>query len=102
MTSAPVLIDNTPPLVRAGAPVRNGSTVTIPFEAGDATSPLRRCEYSIDAGGWTPVQSQDGVIDTQTESFSLTLQNVAPGEHLLVIRVLDSANNTGLTKVVLR
>jgi hypothetical protein len=102
MTSAPVLIDNTPPLVRAGQPVRNGSRVTIPFEAADAASPLRRCEYSLDAAGWTPVQAADGVIDTGTEQFSLTLENVPPGEHLLVIRVLDSANNTGLTKVILR
>jgi hypothetical protein len=102
MTSAPVLIDNTPPLVRARQPVRNGSTMTISFEATDAASPLRRCEYSLDAGGWIPVQSADGVIDTQTEQFSLTLENVPPGEHLLVIRVLDSANNAGLTKVVLR
>jgi hypothetical protein len=102
MTSAPVLIDNTPPVVRAGEPVRNGSRITVPFEASDMTSPLRRCEYSLDASGWTPVSASDGVIDTQNEQFSLSLDNVAPGEHLLVIRVLDSANNTGLTKVVLQ
>lgn len=102
MTSAPVLIDNTPPLVHAGQPVRNGSRIVVSFDASDGTSPLRRCEYSLDASGWTPVPASDGVIDTQNEQFSLSLDNVAPGEHLLVIRVIDSANNTGLTKVVLQ
>jgi hypothetical protein len=36
------------------------------------------------------------------ERFTLSLDNLPAGEHLLVIRVLDSANNTGLVKVVLR
>jgi hypothetical protein len=102
LTSSPVLIDNTPPVVTAAAPVRKGTRVEVNVEALDAASPLRRCEYSLDAGGWTPLEAADGVIDTQREQFSLTLDKVAPGEHLLVIRVLDSANNTGLAKIVLR
>jgi hypothetical protein len=101
LTSAPVLIDNTPPLITAGPPVRQGSRAEIAFEAADAASPLRRCEYSLDAGGWTPVQSVDGVIDTQRERFSFSLENLSPGEHLLVLRAIDSANNPGLARVVL-
>jgi len=32
----------------------------------------------------------------------LDLTGLAPGEHLLVIRAADSANNTGVTKVILK
>jgi hypothetical protein len=102
ITSAPVLIDNTPPLVTVSTATRDGARVTASFSARDAASPLRRCEYSLDAGGWIPVEAEDGVIDMSEERFTLALDNLPPGEHLLVIRVLDSANNTGLAKVVLR
>jgi hypothetical protein len=102
MTSAPVMIDNTPPVVTIG-PVRySNSAAHVEFEAVDSASPLRHCEYSLDAAGWVPVQAADGVIDSLRERFSLDLTGLAPGEHLLVLRVADSANNSGLAKVVLK
>jgi hypothetical protein len=62
---------------------------------------LRRAEWSIDAGAWTPVAPVDGIMDSRTEQFRLHLENVPPGEHVLVLRVADSGNNTGLAKVIL-
>ncbi len=102
LTSAPVMIDNTPPVVTVGPVHRNGASADLAFEARDAASPLRRCEYSLDATGWVPLEAADGVIDSQQEKFVLSLDKLTPGEHLVVIRVLDSANNAGLAKVVLR
>ncbi|HZS55345.1 MAG TPA: hypothetical protein VFA65_13165 [Bryobacteraceae bacterium] len=102
MVSTPVLIDNTPPLVTLGNPSRNGMLVELDVDAADKTSPLRLCEYSLDAGLWQPVESVDGVTDSPHERFHLKLDNVRPGEHLLVVRVYDSANNAGLARVVLR
>jgi hypothetical protein len=102
LVSSPVMIDNTPPVVKMGAVSRNGSSARIEWTAVDAASPLRRCEYSLDAASWVPVESVDGVIDSLTERFALDLTNLAPGEHLLVVRAADSANNTGLAKVVLK
>jgi hypothetical protein len=80
----------------------SGSTAHIEFDAADAASPLRRCEYSLDAAGWVPISSVDGVIDSLREQFVLDLTGLADGEHLLVIRAADSANNTGVTKVILK
>jgi len=102
LTSAPVLIDNTPPVVSIGAVRYSGGAAHVDFSAADAASPLRRCEYSLDAAGWVPVEAADGVIDSLRESFSLDLKNLSPGEHLLVIRAADSANNTGVAKVILK
>jgi len=102
LVSSPVLIDNTPPVVKAGAPRRTANGLEVDFEAADAASPLRRCEYSLDAGVWTPLESLDGVIDSQREKFVVHLGQLSPGEHVLVLRALDSANNAGLAKVVLR
>jgi len=102
MTSAPIMIDNTPPIVTIESVRLNGGTAHVEFEAADAASALRRCEYSLDAGSWTPVAAADGVIDSLREKFVLDLAGLAPGEHLLVIRAADSANNTGLAKIVLK
>lgn len=100
LVSAPVLFDNTPPVVRAGAPRRDGAKVELELEAHDATSPLRRAEYSLDATAWVPLEAADGVIDGKDEKFIVKLENLSAGEHLIVVRVYDSSNNAGLTKVV--
>jgi hypothetical protein len=102
LVSAPILIDSTPPVVTAGAPRRTGSTVEIDVDAEDRGSVLRRCEYSIDAGLWVPVEASDGVTDSARERFLIRQDNVTAGEHLIVIRVYDAAGNAGLTKVVVR
>ena len=102
LVSAPVMIDNTPPVVTIGSKRYANGQAHVEFEAVDAASPLRRCEYSLDAQGWIPVEAADGVIDSLREKFAIDLQNLPPGEHLLVIRAADSANNTGVAKVVLK
>jgi hypothetical protein len=39
--------------------------------------------------GFLPMEAADGIIDS-------------PGEHLVVVRALDAANNAGLAKAVVR
>jgi hypothetical protein len=102
LVSAPVLFDNTPPQVTAGAPRRSGDTVEIELEAEDATSTLRRAEYSLDAAPWVPMDPADGIVDGSAERFSVRLTNLSAGEHLVVFRAIDSSNNAGLARVLVR
>ncbi len=102
LVSAPVVVDNTPPAIKIGAVRYAAGSAHIEFEAADAASSLRRCEYSLDAANWVPVESVDGVIDSPSEKFVLDLSSLSAGEHLVVIRVADSANNTGTAKVILK
>ena len=102
LVSSPVMIDNTPPVLTMGTVRRDGATAHVEWEAADAASSLRRCEYSLDANAWIPMEAADGVIDSPREKFVLDLAGLTSGEHLLVIRAADSANNTGTVKVVLR
>ena len=102
LISSPVMIDNTPPVITVGTVRFSGGSAHIEFTAADAASPLRRCEYSLDASSWFPVDAADGVIDSVRESFSLDLANLSSGEHVVVLRAADSAGNNGLAKVILR
>jgi sugar lactone lactonase YvrE len=102
LVSSPVLIDNTPPVVTLSAPRRSDSHLEVDADVVDSTSPLRRCEYSIDAGAWVPVEAADGVTDSPREQFHIVIDKLRAGEHLLVVRAYDTANNAGLAKVVVR
>ncbi len=101
-TSAPVLVDHTPPRLVAAEPIRDGDSVEVVVEAQDAASALRRCEYSLNAGPWTPVAPDDGIIDSKFERFVLRLNGIEDGEQLLVVRSFDSAGNAGLVRVLMR
>ncbi len=94
--SAPVVIDNTPPVVTATI---TGADISV--SAADAASPLRKAEYAVDAGAWVLLEAEDGVVDQLKETF-LVKSPAAAGEHVVVIRVTDAAGNSGLAKVVLR
>jgi hypothetical protein len=102
LVSAPVLIDNTPPAVTAKLLRRDGAVADIEVDAQDAVSALKRCEYSLDANSWIPLAAADGVLDSLHERINLKLENLPPGEHLVVVRAFDTANNVGLAKIVLK
>ncbi len=99
--SSPVWIDNTPPAVHIENPRRTPSGLELDVAADDDASSLKRCEYSIDAGPWTLVEAVDGITDSPHERFHIAAP-ATPGEHLVVVRVLDTAGNTGLAKTVIR
>jgi hypothetical protein len=100
LVSSPVLIDNTPPVITLSAPRRANDHLEVDADVVDQTSPLRRFEYSLDAGPWTPVEAADGVTDSPREQYHIAIDRLRAGEHLLVVRAYDTANNAGLAKVV--
>jgi sugar lactone lactonase YvrE len=102
IVSAPILIDHTPPVVAASAPRLTANGWEIDVEARDALSPLRGAEYSIDAGPWRGVEAGDGVFDSPVERFQVRPGALAPGGHVVVIRVRDQAGNAGLARVALQ
>ena len=102
MLSSPVLIDNTPPVVKISLGQRSGLHFEAEVEAADETSALRRCEYSVDAGPWAQVEAVDGLTDSPQERFHIAVDPLRAGEHLLVVRVYDTAGNAGLAKLVIR
>ena len=97
--SSPVVVDHTPPAVTV---LETRGRESVRFEARDATSALAGAECSIDAGPWTPVWTEDGVPDSQAETFLVTLPAGGEGERLVVLRVRDRAGNAGLAKAIVK
>jgi hypothetical protein len=86
--TAPVRIDNTPPIIRE----TDRSAGVLEIEAVDAASPILEAEYSVDAKKWTRIEPKDGLSDSPRESYVLRLPADVRGGYLLV-RVTDSARN---------
>ena len=97
--SEPVDIDNTPPVVRV-APGPTGSSA-VAFEVDDATAKIRRADFSIDGGQWTPLFPDDGIADSGHERYSVSLP--APrGQHTVSLRAFDTSGNVGTLSVTVQ
>lgn len=101
-TTNVILIDNTPPLVRFSSPRVMGSQAEVEFTAEDATSPISRAELSVDGGRWQLVFPVDGMADSPSERFTVTVTFSRSGEHTLTLRVADSNMNIGWSKVTVQ
>jgi hypothetical protein len=101
MISAPATLDTTPPQVQLRGTESPGSGVAVAhFTADDSVSVLTRAEYAIDVGSWHPLYSDDGIIDSRTENFTVRGEHLSPGEHLLVLRVYDASGNQAAAKAI--
>ncbi len=102
LISAPFWIDNTPPEVRVLKQTETRDGAVIQFRVEDATSPLRAAETATDATDWRDLLSDDGVVDSRVETFTVRVHNLEAGEHIVALRASDTAGNVGVGKAVVR
>ena len=75
----------------------------VQFRAVDGFSPIKRAEYSVDAGDWHFVEPVGGLSDAKSESYDLTLPlsgDAAAQEHVVVVRAYDRFENMNSAKTV--
>jgi hypothetical protein len=102
MASAPFWVDNTPPAVTAGKTEVNASGVQVQFLVHDTVSLVRHAEASVDGEDWVDANSDDGIVDSKDETFTLKPGKLGPGEHVILLRAFDAAGNAGVGKAVVR
>jgi hypothetical protein len=102
LVSAPFWVDNTPPQVRILKQEVGASGGVVQFQAEDLTSPLRGAEVATDGQEWAEILSDDGIVDSRQETFTVRLGKLGPGEHIVALRAFDTAGNAGLGKAVIR
>ncbi len=100
-TTEAFLIDNTPPTVSdLAVRVNRDRSVRVTARCTDAGSGLASGEFSIDGGKWVGLSAQDGLFDSASERLDFTTKPLERGEHTIVVRVKDEADNSGAGKVV--
>jgi WD40 repeat protein len=122
-------VDNTAPRIENLAARVEGQDLHVTFHAADDGSPIKRAEYSIDAGEWQYVEPVGALSDAKIENYDFTvlLSNAPPvteepaeqkrkkgkpapaaaaaaptvsAEHVVVVRVYDRAENVASAKFV--
>jgi sugar lactone lactonase YvrE len=102
LVSDPFTIDNTPPEILELAADRQNRRVAVRWKARDALNNVKLAEYSLDGGDWSLVVPVGGLSDARELEYSLTLDDVAPGEHTIAVRVQDVYDNQSVQKTVIR
>ncbi|MET0384772.1 MAG: hypothetical protein ABW321_02375 [Polyangiales bacterium] len=87
--SEPFLVDNRPPELpnlRVSGPRIEGS-------ARDEQGPIGKLEYNVDGLEWRLARVQDDLLDTREEAFSIPLNELPKGRHIVAVRATDARGN---------
>jgi len=96
------LMDNTAPEISGLAVARASGKVEVRWRAKDAVSVVERAEYSVDGGDWLVVEPTTKVSGSPEQEYLLTLERIAPGEHVIAVRVSDDFDNQSVAKAIVR
>jgi sugar lactone lactonase YvrE len=100
-------VDTTPPRIENLSATLDGSQIHVTFRAGDGFSPIKRAEYSVDAGDWKYVEPVGQLSDAKTETYDFKASPEAAKdgavstEHVVVVRVYDRYDNMGAAKTLI-
>jgi len=99
-------VDTTPPRIENLLALVEGAEVHVIFRASDVFSPIKRAEYSVDAGEWKYVEPVGQLSDAKTENYDFKVtpdegKDGAASEHVVVVRVYDRYENMGAAKVLI-
>ncbi len=104
-------VDNTPPRIDGLTAKVEGRQLHVMFRASDDSSPIKRAEYSVDAGEWQYVAPVGEISDAKTENYDFSAplpepaqssKSKTPSEHVVVVRVYDRYDNMATAKYVAR
>ena len=97
-------VDTTPPQIQdLNASVQSGK-IRVQFRAVDSFSPIKRAEYSIDAGEWHFVEPVGQLSDSKSENYDFAIPlsgDAVAQEHVVVVRAYDSFDNMNSAKALI-
>jgi len=110
--SARFEVDTTPPRIEDLVASIDGGKIHVRFRAVDSFSPIKRAEFSVDAGDWQFVEPVGQISDSKIENYDFhaavpvdaakSATSAADVEHVVVARVYDRYDNMSSAKTVIR
>ena len=92
--SSPFLIANTPPTLALGVPTINADkTVTLRGIAQTKLAFVQAVQAKADGGDPVAASADDGLFDSTSEPWTLTLPALSSGSHKIEVQALDQAGN---------
>ena len=104
-------VDTTPPRIENLSATLDGDRIHVTFHGEDGFSPIKRAEYSLDAGDWKYVEPVGQLSDSKIENYDFTASPEATpssksgstsSEHVVVVRVYDRYDNMGAAKILIQ
>lgn len=99
--SSIVQVDSVAPVVTIKGVTRAGDRLSVAVEVRDQHSPIEKLEYALNGGAWEPAYPADGLLDSRTETLTLSVPADAAGK-TLVVRATDALHNVGVGDVRLQ
>ena len=78
------------------------------FRAEDGFSPIKKAEFSVDAGEWKYAEPVGKISDAKVEEYDFKVmpelgKDGSPAsEHVVVVRVYDRYDNLGAAKTLVK
>ena len=92
--SEPVVVDNTAPVIKKHSINKNSKTITLKLQVSDEFSAIGRLNYTVDSNKkWIGTMPDDLVYDTTDEDFTIVIDKLKAGEHIIAVRITDSVGN---------
>jgi hypothetical protein len=65
------------------------------LEIKDEFSAIGKVSYTVDSNaGWIAALPDDMVYDTTDEFFTIVIEDLEPGEHVVALKIADDLENT--------
>lgn len=92
--SDPFVVDNSAPEIRSSSIKVNGDSVTLQLSVEDAFSVVGMVQYTVNSHEkWIATLPDDWVYDTRDEEFTITIDELAVGDHVIAVSVSDGLDN---------
>ena len=99
-------VDTTPPRIENLTAAVESGQIHVRFRAEDGFSPIKKAEFSVDAGEWKYVEPVGKISDAKVEEYDFKVEAgkdaSAASEHVVVVRVYDRYENLGAAKTLIK
>ena len=93
--SEPVVVDNTGPVIKKHSVEKDEKVVTLKLQISDELSAISDAYYTVDSNAeWIGAMPDDLVYDTTEEDFTIVIEDLEAGEHIIAVKVVDAVGNT--------